>query len=54
MKQVSEKLLYVVHDSYGHGVHNIIIHTAVSHKFQFSRNQSCVLEFMNKFHNKNP
>ena len=32
---VSEKLMHGIHESTGHGVHNIIIYNTVSHNFQF-------------------
>ena len=50
-----KKLLHGIHDSTGHGVHNIIIYNIVSHNFHFF---SCFLDIthfvginMKKFHN---
>ena len=42
MKNGCTKLLHRIHDSTGHGVHNIIIYNTVSHNFQFL---FCFLDF---------
>ena len=44
------KLLHWINVSSGHGVHNIIIYSIVSHKFQFP---CCFQDITLSFHNKN-